>query len=593
MSLVRLSENVEPATPPTGKIFLWYDDVDTIFKYKDDSGTAIPLVGNGVLNGTIDPTTEGNDGDFYINTSTNTLFGPKASGTWPTGVSLEGPTGPTGSAGPGVPVGGTTGQVLAKIDATDYNTQWVDDEDTTDHTALSNIGTNTHAQIDSHIASTSNPHSVTATQVGLGNVDNTSDLNKPISTATQTALDLKYDDSNPDGFETPSQLNTRDTNNRARANHTGTQTASTISDFDAEVANNSAVTANTAKVTNATHTGDVTGATSLTLESVAITGQTSATVASGDSVLISDADDSGNLKKVTAQDIADLAAGTTDHTALSNIGTNTHAQIDTHIASTSNPHSVTKAQVGLSNVDNTADSAKTIAGNVTGTLAASTIANDAVTNARLANMATQTFKGRNTAGTGDPQDLTMTTARTMLSISNVDNTSDANKPISTATQTALDLKADEAIEIIDGYGITGGGDLSADRTLSVELDTTTVFNAGFATTSSTSFVLVTDMTITPAAGTYFVIWEGSCASGGAAQTIIQTLFVDGVEVPAATRAAVPSPTGSPYASPTVPFTATAVVTVDGTEAIEGRFRVTSGSHTYIMLQKAMTIVRIA
>ena len=50
----------------------------------------------------------------------------------------------------------------------------------------------------------------------------------------------------------------------ARANHTGQQAASTISDFDVEVANNSAVTANTAKVTNATHTGDVTGSTTLT-----------------------------------------------------------------------------------------------------------------------------------------------------------------------------------------------------------------------------------------------------------------------------------------------------------------------------------------
>lgn len=51
----------------------------------------------------------------------------------------------------------------------------------------------------------------------------------------------------------------------ARANHTGTQTASTISDFDTEVANNSAVAANTAKVTNATHTGDVTGSTTLSI----------------------------------------------------------------------------------------------------------------------------------------------------------------------------------------------------------------------------------------------------------------------------------------------------------------------------------------
>ena len=42
-----------------------------------------------------------------------------------------------------------------------------------------------------HIADTSNPHSVTKAQVGLGNVDNTADLDKPISTATQAALNAK------------------------------------------------------------------------------------------------------------------------------------------------------------------------------------------------------------------------------------------------------------------------------------------------------------------------------------------------------------------------------------------------------------------
>lgn len=45
--------------------------------------------------------------------------------------------------------------------------------------------------ISTHAANTSNPHGVTKTQVGLGNVDNTSDAGKPVSTATQTALDLK------------------------------------------------------------------------------------------------------------------------------------------------------------------------------------------------------------------------------------------------------------------------------------------------------------------------------------------------------------------------------------------------------------------
>ena len=45
----------------------------------------------------------------------------------------------------------------------------------------------------SHTGNTSNPHSVTKAQVGLGNVDNTSDASKPISTAVQTALNAKQD----------------------------------------------------------------------------------------------------------------------------------------------------------------------------------------------------------------------------------------------------------------------------------------------------------------------------------------------------------------------------------------------------------------
>ena len=39
---------------------------------------------------------------------------------------------------------------------------------------------------------------ITASDIGLGNVDNTSDANKPISTATQSALDAKLDDSQLD-----------------------------------------------------------------------------------------------------------------------------------------------------------------------------------------------------------------------------------------------------------------------------------------------------------------------------------------------------------------------------------------------------------
>jgi hypothetical protein len=60
--------------------------------------------------------------------------------------------------------------------------------------------------------------------VGLGNVDNTTDANKPISTATETALNLKYDASNPSGF----------------TNNTGTVTTASVvtaNGFSGSVAN--------------------------------------------------------------------------------------------------------------------------------------------------------------------------------------------------------------------------------------------------------------------------------------------------------------------------------------------------------------------
>lgn len=84
---------------------------------------------------------------------------------------------------------------------------------------------------------------------------------------------------------------------------------------------------------------------------------------------------------------------------------------------------------------------------VTASGATWTIDNDVVTNAKLANMATKTYKGRTSALTGDPEDVPVSTLKTDLvlvkadvGLGNVDNTSDLNKPISTATQASLDLK---------------------------------------------------------------------------------------------------------------------------------------------------------
>ena len=50
--------------------------------------------------------------------------------------------------------------------------------------------TTVNAKVDSHIGNKSNPHGVTKGQVGLGNVNNTSDADKPVYTAQSTAISV-------------------------------------------------------------------------------------------------------------------------------------------------------------------------------------------------------------------------------------------------------------------------------------------------------------------------------------------------------------------------------------------------------------------
>ena len=91
------NKNYVPSSNPT-----WWAQVGT--------------VGNTILSGIGNPTSQnlGQVGDFYINTATNMIFGPKAaiSPFWPaTGVSLQGPKGDAGAVGVMGPTGpqGATG----------------------------------------------------------------------------------------------------------------------------------------------------------------------------------------------------------------------------------------------------------------------------------------------------------------------------------------------------------------------------------------------------------------------------------------------------------------------------------------------------
>ena len=123
-----------------------------VFIGSDLSGAVAPIRGGNIeeggliLSGDADPAWgTGQEDDFFLNLTTNVLFGPKTIEGWGTGVSLVGPEGPEGPEGPqgatgatgaagtngtngtngvGVPTGGTTGQVLQKSSATDYATEW-------------------------------------------------------------------------------------------------------------------------------------------------------------------------------------------------------------------------------------------------------------------------------------------------------------------------------------------------------------------------------------------------------------------------------------------------------------------------------------
>lgn len=72
---------------------------------------------------------------------------------------------------------------------------------------------------------------------------------------------------------------------------------------------------------------------------------------------------------------------------------------------------------------------------------ATTIADGAIPVVKLETLPALTLLGNADAGVAAPTALSASAVKTLLALSNVDNTSDADKPISTAAQQALDAKA--------------------------------------------------------------------------------------------------------------------------------------------------------
>lgn len=128
--------------------------LDAYLRLQD--GSTVPLYTltdtKTVLNGSGAPTSGiGSSGDFYIDTYSYYLYGPKTgdSVNWPIGYSLQGPsgapgtteavTGEAGPAGTGVPAGGASGQVMVKTSENDYETSWLYPQSLLNYSKIYNI----------------------------------------------------------------------------------------------------------------------------------------------------------------------------------------------------------------------------------------------------------------------------------------------------------------------------------------------------------------------------------------------------------------------------------------------------------------------
>lgn len=311
--------------------------------------------------------------------------------------------------------------------------------------------------LEAHLDDFNNPHHVTKAQVNLGNADNTADAAKPISTATQAALNLKAPLLSPPLIGVPTAPTAVALTN---TNQIATTSFATLGDgvVNAALVAHTSNTSNPHSVTK-THVG------------------------------LSNVDNTSDVNKPIST--ATQAA----INAVEASGASTDADLAAHLSDTSNPHSVTKTQINLGNVDDTSDinkpvsTAQQIAINLNANIASPTFtgipaAPTPAPGTNTTQISTTAFvtgavavvaaaEAAHEADVNNPHDVN----KAQVNLGNVDNVSDVNKPISIAAQAALDLKAPLASPPLTGIPTAA---TAAPGTSTTQLATTAFSTLGVA-----------------------------------------------------------------------------------------------------------------
>ena len=423
---------------------------------------------------------------------------------------------------------------------------------------------------------------VTKAHVGLGNVDNTSDASKPISTATQTALDLKAtnaalasheaDTTTIHGIANTALLATMDYVDDA----VGALSSSVDTDFipvtDRGTLNGVAPLNSSVKIDNVYLTSDVVlkdetqTLTNKSLTSPALTGVPTAPTATAGTNTTQVATTAYTVAAINA--LIDGAPGTLNTLNELAAAVNDDASYAAAIAS----ELTAKAPLASPSFSGTVSLPPTTSiGSVNGTnisyLEGVTSAIQTQINAK-APLDSPTFTGT-VVGIG----------KSMVGLGSVDNTSDAAKPISTATQNALDLKAALAAPTFTGAVVLPATTLLGSDNLQSALN----LKAPLASPTFTGAVVLPDSTVSTAMIADSAITSGKIADGtivnadinGAAA--ISTSKIDGLDNTLSSKA----PTASPTFTGTVVLPATTSIGDVSAEELQSISTVVSNVQTQI------------